>query len=191
MSCSISKRFACLLFAVLVPVPLAPLAWAQEAKPATTPEPAAESSSEEAARNARFAKYMSGVKFIGQFTILDADGRGGRMPEEEYTIRKCEKLPQGDLFRFTARIRYGDTDTEIPMDLPVKWAGRTPVITLEKLWIPGLGTFSSRVVINGNRYAGTWDHGPKGGHLFGRIERIEETDSAPAGEAAEATDPPQ
>ncbi len=138
---------------------------------ATTP-PAAESPQPATAetpgeRDARFAQYMTGAKFVGRFTILGKND--GNMPEEEYTIHKCEKLEQDDMFRFTARIRYGDTDTELPMDLPVKWAGRTPVITLEKLWLPGLGTFSSRVVIHSGRYAGTWDHGDKGGHLFGRI----------------------
>jgi len=132
----------------------------------------------EAERNARFAKYMSGAKFIGRFTIVgQADGK---MPEEEYTIRKCEKLPEGDLFRFTARIRYGDTDTELPLDLPVQWAGKTPVITLEDMWLPGLGTFSTRVVIHHGRYAGTWDHGEKGGHLFGRIVPVTEATESPA-----------
>lgn len=118
-------------------------------------------------REAKFAKYMTGAKFVGRFTVMN--NADGKMPEEEYTISKCEKLPGLDRFRFTARIRYGDTDTEVPMDLEVKWAGETPVITLENLWIPGLGTFSSRVVIHHGRYAGTWDHGDKGGHLFGKI----------------------
>lgn len=164
----------------VVSVWFSPAARAQETQQESERElPTAEADAnrtegEDAERNQRFADYMSGVKFIGRFTVLDEQRQSDRMPEEEYTIHKCEKLPQGDLFRFTARIRYGDTDTEVPMDLPVKWAGRTPVITLENLWIPGLGTFSSRVVIHGDRYAGTWDHGPKGGHLFGRIEKIEE-----------------
>lgn len=144
-------------------------------EPAATPDAPDDQTTE---RDQRFADYMSGVKFIGRFTVLDGQGQSDKMPEEEYTIHKCEKLPEDDLFRFTARIRYGDTDTEVPMDLPVKWAGRTPVITLENLWIPGLGTFSSRVVIHGDRYAGTWDHGPKGGHLFGRIEKMNNTEES-------------
>ena len=40
--------------------------------------------------------------------------------------------------------------------------------------IPGLGTFSSRVVIYEGRYAGTWQHGDVGGHLFGVLKRDEE-----------------
>lgn len=143
--------------------------------PATPPAAAAEETP--AQRDARFAQYMTGAKFVGRFTVLGKND--GNMPEEEYTIHKCEKLDKEDLFRFTARIRYGDTDTELPMDLPVKWAGRTPVITLEKMWLPGLGTFSSRVVIHSGRYAGTWDHGDKGGHLFGRIVPAQGAEAAP------------
>jgi hypothetical protein len=35
--------------------------------------------------------------------------------------------------------------------------------------VPGLGTFSTRVVIYDGMYAGTWQHGPVKGHLFGTI----------------------
>ena len=57
----------------------------------------------------------------------------------------------------------------------MKWAGKTPVITLDNVTIPGLGTFSSRVVIDGALYAGTWQHDAVGGHMFGRIVPIAET----------------
>ena len=30
------------------------------------------------------------------------------------------------------------------------------------------------VVIDGNKYAGTWAHGKVGGHLYGRISKIKE-----------------
>ena len=64
------------------------------------------------------------------------------------------------------------------MSLQVEWAATTPVITLTNAAIPGLGTFSSRVVIYKNKYAGTWSHGEVGGHLFGTIEPApEEADS--------------
>lgn len=129
-------------------------------------------------RDERFATFMTGKKLVGRYTVLGKSN--GEMPEEEYTISRCEKLPEANLFRFTARIRYGDTDTELPMDLPVEWAGDTPMISLSNLWIPGLGTFSSRVLIHRDRYAGTWTHGEVGGHLFGVIrdaEDPEESDS--------------
>lgn len=124
---------------------------------------------DEKARFAKFEKDMSGVKLLGQFTI---DG-GGKQAKEEYTILKVKKLPAKDLWLFTARVKYGKTDLTLPMPIPVKWAGDTPVISMDKLKIPLLGTFSAQVVLDGNRYAGTWQHGKVGGHLFGSIEKVE------------------
>ena len=119
-------------------------------------------------RETRLANYLSGSRFIGRFTL---DGKEEASPKaEEYLISKCEKLPAADMYRLTARIRYGDVDQEVPLDLKILWSGDTPVITLDALWIPGMGTFSSRVLIRKGRYAGTWQHDDKGGHLFGRIE---------------------
>jgi hypothetical protein len=47
----------------------------------------------------------------------------------------------------------------------------TPMIMLDNLTIPGLGTFSARVFFHGDLYGGSWQDGDKGGFLFGRIER--------------------
>ena len=124
-------------------------------------------------REERLANYLTGAKFVGQFTV---DGKKDAAPKtEEYTISKCEKMPQKNLYRFTARIKYGDVDSEVPMPLTVLWSGNTPVITLDNLTIPGMGTFSARVLIHSDRYAGTWQHDAVGGHLFGKIEKAKET----------------
>ena len=115
---------------------------------------------------------LTNVKLVGRFTIT---GREDREPKaEEYTITSAMKLPDGDLWLLKARIKYGDQDFTAPIPLEIKWAGDTPVITLTDLAIPGLGTFTSRVVIYGDRYAGTWQHGPVGGLLYGRIEKTDE-----------------
>ena len=115
-----------------------------------------------------FEKKLSNVQFKGNFTILGKSQ--DNLPQESYTIKSVKKLPQGEYWLFTARIQFGKQDLTIPMPLEVKWAGTTPVITLTKVTIPGLGTFSSRVVIYKNKYAGTWTHGDVGGHLFGTIQ---------------------
>jgi hypothetical protein len=123
-------------------------------------------------REERLAAYLTGAKFVGQFTV---DGKAGAAPKtEEYTISKCEKLPQENLYRFTARIKYGDVDSEVPMPLKVLWSGKTPVITLDNLTIPGMGTFSARVLIHSDRYAGIWQHDAVGGHMFGKIEKAKD-----------------
>ena len=77
-------------------------------------------------------------------------------------------------------MKYGQRDLTIPMRLTVKWAGDTPMVYLDELNIPGLGTYSARVIFKADRYAGTWDAQNAGGHLYGRIER-----TAPATQPAE------
>ena len=128
-------------------------------------------------REVSFAKYLNGSQLVGKFTV---DGVDKPPKTETYTISACEKLPTQDLYRFTARIKYGQVDQEVPLDLKVLWSGNTPVITLDSLWIPGMGTFDARVMIQGQRYAGTWQHGDKGGHLFGKIVQLEDSEKAEA-----------
>lgn len=142
---------------------------AQETKPAQATESRGE---ETEPREQRLANYLTGATFTGNFTV---DGNEDRTPKpESYRIQSCQKLPQENMYRLTVAVRYGDTDGQFPMDLPILWSGRTPVITLDSVWIPGLGTFSARVLLHNGRYAGTWQHGEKGGHLFGEIKTDQE-----------------
>jgi hypothetical protein len=128
----------------------------------------------------KFAETMTGAKLVGNFTV---DGMPtDKMIKEEYHIISAEKADKGDYWLITARVKYGKTDITLPMPLEVKWAGKTPVITLDEVTIPGLGTFDAKVVIDGKRYAGTWQHGAFGGLLFGAIER---DDPAKSGEKKE------
>jgi hypothetical protein len=57
----------------------------------------------------------------------------------------------------------------IPLPLPIEWAGNTPVIVVDDVTIPGMGTFSARVMFFADHYAGYWKHGDHGGHLFGVV----------------------
>ncbi len=124
-------------------------------------------------REQRLRMLLTGVRLVGRFTIdapAGAEGGERRPPsDEEYVIRSVSKLGDGDWWTVVARMRYGSVDLTLPVPVEVKWAGDTPVITLDKVAVPGLGTFSSRVVIDGGRYAGTWQHDAVGGHMFGRI----------------------
>ena len=119
----------------------------------------------------QFADKMSGATLVGRFTTRE-QGVEKPLAEDKYTLGKVHKLPNG-LWSFETRIQYGDHDVKVPLALAVKWAGDTPVITLDNVLVPGLGTFTSRVVVHGDEYAGTWSGGNHGGHLFGRITRPE------------------
>ncbi len=140
-----------------------------EQKPEATEQPAKKLTQEELEQE--FKKQMSGCVLVGKFTVV---GREDVPPKEErYTITRVTKQDDGDWI-IASRIQYGNHDVTIPIKLQVEWAGDTPVISLTDLTIPNLGTFSSRVLIYRGWYAGTWQHGKVGGHLFGRIEKLPE-----------------
>ncbi len=125
-----------------------------------------------AERDDLFRKLVTNVKLSGHFTIVGEDL--GKLRGEEYVITGATKLGNGDLWALTSRIKYGDIDLTVPVPVQVRWAGDTPVIALDRVTIPALGTFSARVVLDEGRYAGTWSHDDKGGHLFGVIARLPE-----------------
>jgi hypothetical protein len=130
---------------------------------------AAEQAAAQAAREEAFGKLMSGATLEGQFSARDrADGK---LASDKYTLGKVTKVAgEQDLRNFETRIEYGGKDITVPIAVRVVWSGDTPVITLDKLTIPGAGTFTSRVMIFNNQYAGMWDGGGNhGGLMFGKI----------------------
>jgi len=159
------NHWSAALFAATIFFGLAkPLAETEtSAKPKAT---ALTAEAKQAALFKQFEKTLSNAEMTGQFTVV-----GKEVPpiKESYTIHSVKKMSQGDYWVFTARIKYGKKDITLPMPLQVKWAGNKPVIYLDNVTIPGLGTFSSYTVIDGDKYAGTWQHGDVGGHMFGTI----------------------
>jgi hypothetical protein len=122
---------------------------------------------DEAERNRAFAESMSGVTLVGYSTRLNREGLSG---EERYVIEKVSHVT-GDTWLFQTRFKHGGREIPVPFPLTVKWAGDTPVITLTDLAIPGVGTYTARVVLYRDQYAGTWSGKNVGGQLFGKIVR--------------------
>jgi hypothetical protein len=112
-----------------------------------------------------FAEKLSGAKLTGYWTLW---GKEAKPQQDTYTLGKVTKL-EGDNWRFEARIQYGKVDVTVPVTVKVQWAGETPVIVLDKLSIPLLGTYSTRLVFHGDHYAGAWDGGDHGGHMYGKV----------------------
>ena len=133
-----------------------------------TAKPPGKDGVDQAELDKKFKEMMSGVKLVGQFTVLGQ--KNDKLTKEEYSILSADKV--GDLWLLKTRIKYGSTDKTVPLPIPVKWAGTTPVISLDNFTIPGMGTFSAHVVLDGKMYAGTWMHDKVGGHLFGTIEKL-------------------
>ena len=116
-----------------------------------------------------FADRMRNVTMVGTFTTT---GREDRAPSaDRYGIESVEKVGE-DLWRFNARMDCCGMDGSgaVPIVVPMRWVGDTPVIMMTDTSLPGIGTFTVRVFFYGDRYAGTWQHGTVGGHMSGRIE---------------------
>ncbi len=124
-------------------------------KPATTQD--------ELDRN--FAAMMKGVTLVGRSSRTKDDKVIG---EEKYVIESVSKLT-GDTWLMKARLQYGGHDIPIPVPVVIKWAGDTPVIELTDLSIPGMGTFTARILLYRDQYAGTWSAKDHGGTIFGKI----------------------
>jgi hypothetical protein len=118
----------------------------------------------------QFTESMREVTMIGSFTVA---GREDRTPRSDrYDISSIEKVGD-DLWRFNARMNccgMGESGS-IPIVVPMRWVGDTPVIMMTDTSLPGIGTFTVRVFFYGDRYSGTWQHGKVGGHMSGRIEK--------------------
>jgi hypothetical protein len=136
------------------------------------PGSVARSPATQADREAAFAKLLSNATLDGNFTMTDAGTVSGnnatKLNHDKYTLGEVKKLA-GNQWQITTRIEYGDHDFTVPLTLPVEWAGDTPVIVVDNVGLPGLGTVSARVMFFADHYAGFWQHGTRTGHLFGVI----------------------
>ena len=113
----------------------------------------------------KFQEMMSGATLVGRSTRLDNEKIYG---EEKYVIETVSKIA-GETWLFRTRMQYGGHDIPLPIPVTIKWAGDTPVITLTDLSIPGIGTYTARVILYRGQYAGTWSGEKAGGQIFGKI----------------------
>jgi hypothetical protein len=142
---------------------VAAIARAQTA-PATRPAVA------RAALEKEFEATMTGAVLVGH----SSDTRKPDAPprSERYTIDRVSKVPGSEnRWLFNARIPFRGAEMSVPLIVPIEWAGDTPVISLTDLTIPGMGTYTARVMIYRGQYAGTWSCIDHGGEMWGRIER--------------------
>jgi hypothetical protein len=116
----------------------------------------------------RFTERMRDVTMVGSFTVAGREDRAPRA--DRYEISSVEKVGD-DLWRFNARMQCCGVNGAIPVVVPMRWNGDTPMIMMTDTSLPGLGTFTVRVFFYGDWYAGTWQHGRVGGHMSGRIEK--------------------
>ena len=163
--------------------------------PAPSPPTAAVAplpSEEQAALEKSFAEMLSGATLGGSFTSTGAGRDPTKLSREKYTIGQVRKIA-GNIWLIPARIQYGEHDVTLPVTVPIRWAGDTPVIVVDNVGLPGFGTVSARVMFFADHYAGYWKHGDHGGHLFGIISRegkpVESSDRPAGGSPTSIGDP--
>jgi hypothetical protein len=125
----------------------------------------------------QFTERMRGVSLVGSFTVAGREDR--TLHPDRYDIASIEKVGD-DRWRFNASMTCCGLDGKtLPIVVPMRWNGDTPMIMMTDTSLPGIGTFSVRLFFYGDRYAGTWQHGKVGGHMSGRIEKQTSTRTDP------------
>ena len=121
-------------------------------------------------RDAAFAARMNGARLLGKFSVWTPQGEQVPAQDDSYTVSELER-GEADTWIFRYTMSYGGGNKlTVPIPVAVLWAGDTPVLTMTDQAVEGLGVFSVRVLIYGDRYAGTWQSPMAGGHMWGRIE---------------------
>ena len=96
------------------------------------------------------------------------DGQLGPEKEDAYQIVSVKKI-DGDKWQVNARMQYGGQSMDLPIPVIVKWSGDTPVLLFDDVNLGGPRSYSARLMISGNTYAGSWSGGDHGGMLYGVI----------------------
>jgi hypothetical protein len=121
---------------------------------------------------AKFKATLTNATMSGRWCLIK-DGELTPEKPDKYSIVGVNKL-FGDRWLIRARIQYGEKDYTAPIPVRVKWAGDTPVITVTDVGLPGGASYSARVVIYDDSYAGVWSGGTVRGLLNGMITRAKQ-----------------
>src|SRR5262245_59833518 len=180
-ACAVFAQFSCSRATIAQEVPAAEKAVPEAV--ATSQSPAKSQAELEAA----LSKMLTGATLEGSFTNTGGGRDGDRLRTDKYTLGEVKKL-EGKTWMIQAKIQYRNSDAVmVPLPLPIEWAGDTPVIVVDNFTIPGMGTFSARVMFFDDHYAGYWKHGDRGGNMFGVVRRADAARSATEKPAAEKT----
>lgn len=121
----------------------------------------------------QFIKTMSGATlhgFAGRQRKKEIEAVSN---DSSYRLGEVAKLDDGHW-----KIEYFIPGTERLYAMPpvsVEWAGETPVIVITGMKLKEKqGTFSARILIDGDRYSGTWSDGTSQGCMFGTIVHEED-----------------
>lgn len=147
-----------LLFSLLISPALA----AEEKKDAKTKEEVTMNDKELA-----FQKRLKKCILEGEWNLVE-DGKMGPWKKDKYTIQSATKTGK-DQWVIVSRVQFGTVDVNLPITVNVFWAGDTPVISVTDLDFPGGNSYTARVLVYKDTYAGSWFGKGYGGQMTGVI----------------------
>ena len=152
-------------------------------KPQTmpVPPPPPATSDEQARLEQVFIKAMTNIVLEGTWQMTGKDGKLTETRDDRYDIISVSK-GFADHWVISARMQFGGNDMIVPFPVRVVWAGDTPIITIDDFAVPGMGTYSARVMIYRDYYCGLWFGKGYSGIMSGRIVPagdVEEKDETP------------
>ena len=144
-------------------------AFAQDQPTTNAPKPAAQSPRPlPADPEERFKTLLTKATLSGRWAPLRDGALGEERGGDKYNIESVTK-GSGETWTVNAKMKYRDQEFVMPIPVQVKFAGDTAVLVVDKLSIPGGGTYSARLLIYERTYSGTWSSARGGGMLYGTI----------------------
>lgn len=123
---------------------------------------------------AKFKALLADVTLSGRWSSIK-EGNLGPEKEDRYNIVSAVK-GNGDSWVINARMKYGEKEFVVPIPVKIKWAGDTPVLTVDNVGMPGgSATYSARVLFYEKTYSGSWRGARGGGLIYGIITSGAET----------------
>jgi hypothetical protein len=124
----------------------------------------------QAKREDEFRQMLTGARLTGKFSVTGRD----EVRADSYKISSVTKLA-GGIWTINAEIPRKNGPVTMPVPVRMEWAGDTAVMKLTDATLPGLGTFTVRILFykasDGKaHYAGFWSGGDHGGEMFGVVE---------------------
>jgi hypothetical protein len=142
---------------------------AEDSKPAAKSAAAESSHQTLTPAELKFKDLLTGATLTGRWAPIK-DGKMGEEKQDEYAIAGATKI-KDDSWIIAAKMKYAGHEIVAPIPVQVKWAGDTPVIVVDKMTIPGGGTYSARVLFFEKTYAGSWTGKNHAGLLSGTISK--------------------
>ena len=131
---------------------------------------AEESDTELESIHKKFSAMLTNATFKGTWAPI-RDGELGEEKNDGYKIVSVSKK-DGYMWEFITRMTIKGTEINFPMLFEVRFAGDTAVLVLDDVPVGEGKTYSARVMIHNDVYAGSWwGKGGKGGTISGTISR--------------------